>query len=141
MYRILTASSLLALAAIPAIAQQADPLAAPPAPDTPMTTEQAPAPDLAPAAQPAPAVEPKEVTVAKLVDAEFPAYDANKSGDLDEPEFGKWMLALHAISGSAKAKAMDEAAKAKWAKDAFTAADADKSKKISKAEMNKFLLG
>jgi hypothetical protein len=51
------------------------------------------------------------------------------------------MLALHALSGDAKAKSMDDAAKAKWAKDAFAAADADKSKKVSKAEMNKFLLG
>lgn len=142
MYRILTASSLLALAAVPTIAQQADPLAAPPAEDVPMTTEQAPAAEPATAVQPAPAAaEPKAVTVAKLVDAEFPAYDANKSGDLEEPEFGKWMFALHAASGGAKAKSMDDAAKAKWAKDAFAAADADKSKKVSKAEMNKFLLG
>jgi hypothetical protein len=75
------------------------------------------------------------------VDAEFPAYDANKNGDLDEPEFSKWLLALHAAGGDAKAKAMDETTKMKWAKDGFAAADADKDMKVSKTEMNKFLAG
>ena len=148
MLRILTASSLLALAATPALAQQADPMAAQPAPEAASATEAAPAPldepapmtETAPAAEPAtPAAEPKEVTVAKMVDAEFPAYDANKNGDLDQPEFAKWVLALRDSGGVAQQA--DAAAKAKWAKDAFAAADADKSKKISKAEMNKFLLG
>ncbi len=142
MLRILTASSLLALAATPALAQQADPMApqlAPEASPAPVA-EPLPMAEAAPAAEPAtPAVEPKEVTVAKLVDAEFPAYDANKNGDLDQPEFAKWILALHEAGGTAKQA--DAATKEKWAKDAFAAADADKSKKISKAEMNKFLLG
>lgn len=138
MLRILTASSILALAAVPAIAQQADSLAAPAAAEAAAATEQA----LAPLEPAAPAVsEPRDVAVAKIVDAEFPAYDANKNGDLDQPEFTKWILALHNASADASAKAMDEAAKVKWAKGAFAAADTDKSKKISKAEMNKFLLG
>ncbi len=142
MLRILTASSLLALAATPALAQQADPMAPQPAPEAAPAPVAEPAPmtEAAPAAEPAtPAAEPKEVTVAKLVDAEFPAYDANKNGDLDQPEFAKWILALHEAGGTAKQA--DAATKDKWAKDAFAAADADKSKKISKAEMNKFLLG
>jgi hypothetical protein len=151
MLRILTASSLLALAATPALAQQAEPLATPPAPETeiadpatpsaPATPDAAaiPATPAAPAAPATPAAEPKEVTVAKLVDTEFPTYDANKNGDLDQPEFTKWVLALHEAGGTAKQA--DAATKAKWAKDAFAAADADKSQKISKLEMNKFLLG
>lgn len=135
MLRILTASSILALASVPAMAHQADPMAAPGTePMTEATTQTAPS------AQPAPAAEPREVTVAKLVDAEFPTYDADKSGELEEAEFSKWLLALHAAGGD-PAKAKDEAAKMKWAKDGFAAADADKSKKISKAEMNKFLAG
>jgi hypothetical protein len=155
MLRILTASSLLALAATPALAQQADPMsnpepsaaAQPAEPATPATPATPAAPDAAatPATPAEPAVpaaavaEPKEVTVAKLVDTEFPTYDANKNGDLDQPEFTKWVLALHEAGGTAKQA--DAATKAKWAKDAFAAADADKSKKISKTEMNKFLLG
>ncbi|MBL0923755.1 MAG: EF-hand domain-containing protein [Sphingomonadaceae bacterium] len=144
MLRILTASSILALAAVPAIAQQADPMAAPEAPETSTdAVTPAPAAEPAPAADPAPApaAESRAATVAKLVDAEFPAYDANKNGELDEPEFSKWLLALHAAGGDATAKAMDDTTKAKWAKDGFAAADTDKSQKVSKAEMNKFLAG
>ncbi len=153
MLRILTASSLLALAATPAMAQQADPMQPSPSPETSATTQTAPvgpsaepamtapAEPAAQAAPSAPAPEPKEVTVQKLVDAEFPTYDANSNGDLDQAEFSKWVLALHNASGDPKAAAMDDAAKGKWAKDAFASADADKSKKISKLEMNTFLLG
>lgn len=139
MLRILTASSILALAAVPAIAQQTEPLATPPPAEAPISSEEATAP-VEPATAAAPA-EPRTTTVAKIVDTEFPAYDANKNGDLEQPEFTKWVLALHGASTDANAKAMDEAAKLKWAGGAFAAADADKSKKISKAEMNKFLLG
>lgn len=167
MLRILTASSILALAAVPAIAQQTDPMApstpnstttpapgpAPvdtatpaPAPADPAAPAPAPADPAAPApaaeaAPAAPVAETKESTVAKLVDAEFPTYDADSNGDLNQAEFGKWVLALHSASGDPKAAAMDEKAKAKWAKDAFASADADKNKKVSKAEINTFLLG
>jgi hypothetical protein len=147
MYRLLTLSSAIALAAsAPAIAQQADPMAAPPAPDAPMTTE-APAP-AEPMTQPATVAEPapadaKAAAVATLVETEFPNYDTDKNGDLTQPEFTNWVLALHskAEEAGATAKKLDAAAKAKWAKDAFATADADKSKKISKAEMSSFLLG
>ena len=139
MLRILTASSLIALAAIPAVAQQADPMAQPSMPSAPEANEQQPMTEPAPATAAAPA--PREQQVAQLVEAEFPAYDADKSGDLEEPEFTKWLLALHAAGGDAKSKSMDQAAKLKWAKDGFAAADADKSNKISKTEMSKFLLG
>lgn len=159
MLRILTASSILALAAVPAIAQQADPMAQPSAPEAPATTttpSPAPADTATPAPAPAdpaapapaaeaapvaPAAETKETTVAKLIDAEFPTYDADSNGDLNQAEFSKWVLALHSASGDPKAAAMDAKAKAKWAKDAFASADGDKNKKISKAEVNTFLLG
>jgi hypothetical protein len=155
MLRILTASSMLALAAMPAIAQQADPMATPPAAEAPAAPEAAttPAP-VAPAAEPAaPATAEatqaaptdeaaREATVAKLVETEFPSYDTDKNGDLSQAEFGTWVLALHAKAEEAGGTAKkDEAAKAKWAKDAFATADADKNKKISKAEVSKFLLG
>jgi hypothetical protein len=144
MLRILTASSILALTAVPAIAQQAGPMATPATPEA-STDAVAPAPAAEPAPvtepAPAPAAESRAATVTKLVDAEFPAYDANQNGELDEPEFSKWLLALHAAGGDASSKAMDDAAKAKWAKDGFAAADTDKNQKVSKAEMNKFLAG
>ncbi|MFN3619183.1 EF-hand domain-containing protein [Sphingorhabdus sp.] len=84
--------------------------------------------------------EPREVTVQKLVDAEFPTYDANNNGNLEPAEFSNWVLALYDASGDANAP-KDAAAKAKWAKSAFATADTDKNKIVSKAEMNIFLIG
>ncbi len=151
MLRILTASSLLALASATAMAQTT-PMDMPTAPQNPTSVEPAaPATPAAPSTgemgpadtQPvaaAPVAETKEVTVQKLVDAEFPTYDENKNDELELAEFRKWVLALHDASGDANA-AKDPAAKEKWASAAFATADTDKSKKISKAEMNTFLLG
>jgi hypothetical protein len=171
MLRILTASSLIALAATSAMAQQADPATATtgteststtqpmtspadPATSTPTDpsaqttttdpsaqTTSAPADPSAQSTAAAPAAESRAATVQKLVDAEFPTYDANSNGDLDQAEFSKWVLALQGASGDPKAAAMDETAKNSWAKAAFASADADKSKKVSKDEMNKFLAG
>ncbi len=93
----------------------------------------------APTAPTAPA-ESRAVTVQRVVDAEFPTYDADKSGNLESAEFSKWMLALYDASGSANAP-KEPAARSKWAKDAFATADTDKNKVITKAEMNVFLVG
>ncbi len=156
MLRNLTASSLLVLASASAMAQSG-PMDTANAPQDPTSVGPATTPTPATPAEPswspprsetqpvnenpsAPTPEPKEVTVRKLVDAEFPTYDTNKDDELESAEFRKWILALHdAASGTNAAK--DPAAKAKWANAAFTTADTDKSKKVSKAEMNAFLLG
>ena len=171
MLRILTATSLLALASTPALAQSemsantqtttseqqisAQPVtpataATPAEPGTEMgpmastsatpATPAAPATDSSTSAAAATAAEPRTVTVQKLVDAEFPAYDANKNGNLEQSEFGKWVLALYAASGDAAAP-KDPAAKDKWSKAAFATADADKNNAVTKAEMNVFLVG
>ena len=168
MLRILTATSLLALAATPALAQsdmggntqtttsEQQVSAQPATPATPVepgtemgpmdstsatrATPTAPATDSSTSAAVATAAEPRTVTVQKLVDAEFPAYDANKNGDLEQSEFGKWVLALYAASGDAAAP-KDPAAKDKWSKAAFATADADKNNAVTKAEMNVFLVG
>jgi hypothetical protein len=89
---------------------------------------------------PSTTAEPREVTVQKLVDAEFPVYDANKNGNLEAAEFSNWVLALYDASGDANAP-KDAAAKAKWAKNAFATADSDKNKIVTKSEMNIFLVG
>jgi hypothetical protein len=152
MIRLLAATSALALAAVPALAQQTDPAGSmgPDAATTgqqqsaqqqPMQSEPAPAP-AEPAAQPAP--EDKATQAAKLVEAEFPTYDADGNGELSQAEFSKWMLALHAkaeADGAAGAKAKTAAEKDSWAKQAFLAADKDKSKKVSKTELATFLQG
>lgn|GEM_PF-847229 len=172
MLRILTASSLIALASAASLAQTgpmdtqvapqnanrtepatpatpampATPNAGEPAtratpatPATPAEPSTGDASDPEPQPAPAPTAEPKEVTVQKLVDAEFPTYDINKNDELEPAEFRKWVLALHDASGEANA-AKDPSAKAKWANAAFATADTDKSKKVTKAEMNSFLL-
>lgn len=166
MLRILTASGFIALASASALAQtgpvetQAEPQnanrAQPATPATPNdgapATRATPATPATPAepsgmdsrdAEPqpaptAPTTEPKEVTVQKFVDAEFPTYDINKNDELEPAEFRKWVLALHDASGEANA-AKDPSVKAKWANAAFATADTDKSKKVTRAEMNGFL--
>lgn len=153
MSRLFTVTSALALAAAaPAIAQQANPMAQPSAPITAQSeTVQAPT-AVEPSSQPMTTATPapeataavtQESQVTALVETEFPSYDADKTGELSRSEFSTWVLALQAKASEVdvNAKKMDDAAKAKWAKDAFASADTDKSKKISKAEVVKFLLG
>ena len=166
MLRMLTATSLLALAAIPALAQTGTQPTTPPTdhsqhgsahsatPATPAVPAQPRTEDMdtvpAMPAQPNSAsvdssppttsAEPREVTVQKLVDAEFPIYDVNKNGTLESAEFGNWVLALYDVSGDANAP-KDAASKAKWSKAAFATADADTNKTITKTEMNRFLVG
>ena len=71
------------LVAAPALAQQAAPAdpAAQAAPASPAEPQ---------AAQPA---NPAN-SVAAIVESEFPAYDTNKDGQLDQGEFSRWMVAL-----------------------------------------------
>jgi cell wall-associated NlpC family hydrolase len=169
MIRTLAATSLLALVATPSIAQTGtqptnqpsgpnvhgnahSAMPATPAipaeprssgettvPATPATPAQ-PMPQEAQPTAPSTTAEPREVTVQKLVDAEFPVYDANKNGNLEAAEFSNWVLALYDASGDANAP-KDAAAKAKWTKDAFATADSDKNKIVTKTEMNIFLVG
>jgi hypothetical protein len=163
MFKMITTASALALAAaVPAMAQDTMQQPAGPTqsggtiqPSTPPASE--PAPSTAPAPQsgaptatdpaaPAAAADPaadKAAAVSQVVEAEFPTYDADKSTDLTKSEFTKWVSVLKAKSDAAQGKAdkMATADMTKWANDAFASADADKSKKVSKDEMIKFLQG
>jgi Ca2+-binding EF-hand superfamily protein len=105
-----------------------------------------PAPAAAePAVEAAPvAAEPsKEMQVKQVVETNFEAYDIDQSGDLNAKEFGSWLNVLREKSAEAKGAAdnMPAAKKQAWLKEAFIKADADQSKKISKAELETFLLG
>ena len=121
----------------------------PPAPATadaqPQTAPAptAPAPD-AQAANPAPA-DPATASaapanpgsqVADVVGGEFGAYDKNKNGTLSKTEFGAWMTALRT---KADPSLKDDAANKSWVAQAFTQADTDKSKSVSKDELTNFL--
>lgn len=134
----------------PAIAQ--DTSAPPPPQEIPAPLPGSPpsAPPSSAPADPAAAAPPteaapksKEDTVKEVVSAEFPTYDADKSGDLNKAEFGKWVTTLReqTMAQQGKPSTMTEGEKTSWIKNAFTKADTDKSKKVSQTELETFLLG
>lgn len=145
-----------AAVSFPALAQStppADPASPPtasepapgPASTTPpadTATTPAPAPDAssppAAASQPAPSGTAATPTqIAQIVDQEFPTYDGDKNGDLNEAEFGAWMKKLR----SATDPSVDpESADVKtWIGQAFASADGDKSGGVNKTELTGFL--
>lgn len=93
----------------------------------------APAPD-AQASNSAPANAGAQV--ADVVNGEFGTYDKNKNGSLNKTEFGAWMTALRT---KADPSVKDDAANKSWVAQAFTQADTDKSKSVSKDELTNFL--
>lgn len=113
--------------------------ATPPAPTTADAQPQtAPAPNAPPAdaqaANPAPSGQGAQV--AEVVNGEFGTYDKNKNGSLSKTEFGAWMTALRT---KADPSVKDDAANKSWVAQAFTQADTDKSKSVSKDELTNFL--
>lgn len=128
MIRTLMFTTAMALA-VPAAAQEA----APPAQDAePQSTTPA-APGNS-ASNPATAV-------ASIVDSEFPAYDANSDGQLDQSEFSRWMVALKDQEMKATGSSLPPEQVTAWANGAFTTADKDKSSSISKPELISYLSG
>ena len=78
-----------------------------------------------------------EAQIAQVVDSQFDTYDKDANGALSSTEFGSWMTALRSANG-AKASPTSKEAKT-WLKTAFTQADIDKSKSVSKTELTGFL--
>lgn len=92
------------------------------------------------------ATEPQQATpgasdIASIVDSEFPAYDADQSGQLEQDEFTKWMVALKDEEMKATGKTIAPAEVATWASGAFASADTDKSANVSKDELVTYLSG
>jgi hypothetical protein len=111
----------------------------PPAPTTADAQPQtAPTPNAPPAdaqaANPAPSGQGAQV--AEVVNGEFGTYDKNQNGSLSKTEFGAWMTALRT---KADPSVKDDAANKSWVAQAFTQADTDKSKSVSKDELTNFL--
>lgn len=120
-------------AATPALAQQAM---------TPGAATQPAQPSAAMPAQPSaatPAQSPPTASVASIVDSEFPAYDANGDGQLDQSEFSRWMLALKSQEMKATGQQLPADQVTAWANGAFSTADADKSLMVSKPELITYL--
>jgi len=87
-------------------------------------------------AQAAPATKAQQI--AQVVDTEFATYDKDKDGVLSATEFDTWMVALKtAADPTTKA---DAPATKTWLAQAFAQADTDKNKKVSKTELNGFLV-
>ena len=144
-----------AIAALPALAHaqdaaqpapsQAD-MAAPPAQSVPAQPVQNPTarPGAAVATDAAPNTADQQAQplatgdqVAQAVEQEFPTYDKNGDGSLDQSEFAAWMTELRTVSDpSVAAGSPDMAA---WATQAFATADTDKNAVLSKAELIAFL--
>lgn len=94
-----------------------------------------------PAAAPAQTAAAQSVTkadqIAQVVSTEFPSYDKDSNGSLNEAEFSAWMVALKTASDpTTKA---DSAATKAWVDQAFASADTDKNKALSKTELTGFL--
>lgn len=142
-----------AAVSLPALAQTTAPAADPAAPTT--ATESATPPDATMPAEPAPAPAPDasappaatEVApaaaaatptqIAQIVEKEFPAYDADANGDLNNAEFASWMKKLRAAT---EPGVDPESADVKtWIGQAFAAADGDKSGAVNKTELTGFL--
>ncbi|PZU59328.1 MAG: hypothetical protein DI547_06935 [Sphingobium sp.] len=79
--------------------------------------------------------------VVAIVNSEFPAYDANGSGLLEQPEFVKWMIALKDQEMKATGRALPASEISAWAAGAFTSADADGDGQVSKTELIAYLTG
>lgn len=124
--------------------EQAEPLPTPePAPDaspapeaSPLPTESAPPAD--PVTEPAPSGTAATPTqIAQIVDQEFPTYDGDASGELNETEFAAWMKKLRAATDPTVDVESEDVNN--WIKQAWTVADADGSGGISKEELTGFL--
>lgn len=145
-----------AAVSFPALAQTTAPAADPAAPTaaaepasapestmpTDPATTPAPAPDASapPAAtEPAPAAgtAATPTQIAQIVEKEFPTYDADANGDLNDMEFAAWMKKLRAAT---EPSVDPESAEVKtWIGQAFAAADGDKSGAVNKTELTGFL--
>ena len=77
----------------------------------------------------------------KGADKDFSAYDADKSGQLDQTEFSSWFVASKQKELSATGRSATPAELDGQVATAFARADADQDAKVSKEEMTRFLAG
>lgn len=79
--------------------------------------------------------------VSAVIDSQFATYDGDKSGDLSQAEFAKWLTALKTAELKASGKTMTAAEIGQWSSGAFVTADTDKNSIVTKAELTTFLSG
>jgi hypothetical protein len=104
----------------------------------PPAPQSAPAaPEQTPPSSTAQATTNSAQNVAAVVDSDFPAFDADKNGELSKTEFAAWMTKLRAAQPGATASTDTKT----WAEAAFAQADTDKNKSVTKGELTTFLQG
>jgi len=91
----------------------------------------------APVAPVAPRAAPTEspVNPSQIVDREFTAYDADKSGDLNAAEFSAWVSKLRKPSADGTPPTDSQT----WTAGLFARADTDHNQLVSKTEMTTLL--
>ena len=102
------------------------------APATTSTTQQTTTTTAQAAPAPAPAADPKAVLA-----QQFPTYDKDSNGSLSQTEFAAWLVEMKTAQNSEK---LSPEQISKWANDSFTKADKDKSKSVTVAELQGFLV-
>jgi len=83
-------------------------------------------------AQAAPAADPKAVLA-----QQFPTYDKDGNSTLSQTEFAAWLVELKTAQNTEK---LTPEQISKWANDSFAKADKDKSKSVTVAELQGFLI-
>lgn len=144
----------------PAVAQEtASPASAPSASTTPAANTSGTAATAAPAADATAAQQPSAAAptqsadaassaasgsaaqVSAVIEAGFPKYDADGSGDLSQAEFKQWISDLKTQEMAASGQALDAAKADQYASNALRVADADGNKAVTRDELTSFLGG
>jgi hypothetical protein len=102
------------------------------APATTQTTESTTTTTAQAAPAPTPAADPKAVLA-----QQFPTYDKDGNGTLSQTEFAAWLVEMKTAQNSEK---LTPEQISKWANDSFAKADKDKSKSVTVAELQGFLV-
>ncbi len=83
-------------------------------------------------AAPQPAANPREV-----IAQQFPNYDKDSNGTLSQAEFAAWLSEMKTAQNTEK---LTPAQISTWANDSFAKADKDKSKSVTVAELQGYLV-
>lgn len=79
--------------------------------------------------------------ISAVVEASFPKYDADGSGELSEAEFKQWVADLKTQEMAASGQGLDPAQADQYASRALQVADADGNKAVTRDELTTFLGG
>lgn len=79
--------------------------------------------------------------ISAVVEAGFPKYDADGSGELSQAEFKQWVSDLKTQEMAASGQALDPAQADQYASRALQVADADGNKAVTRDELTTFLGG